>query len=177
MKGDRLMYDILIKNDNSVVVNGWQGLLIMQHSSMIDKLRILVKKSYNEEYQDMSEFTAVMEYLLPRTKKYKMEVLERQEEPVVSDSGATPEVVDKYEDYYKYTIPINSELTAEAGDVEIQFTFAKKGTDNYGGDGEDIIRKTGKAKITITPITEWADIRNDVFQKELDDIITPIPSI
>ena len=171
------MYDILIKNDNSVVVNGKSKLLIVQHSSMVDKLRILVKKNYNEDFEDMSEFTAVMEYLLPRTKKYKMEVLELQPEPIPSDSGATPVVVDKYADYYKYTIPINSELTAEAGDVEIQFTFAKKKTDNCGGTGEDMIRKTDKAKITITPISDWADVRNDVFEEELEKIITPIPSI
>ena len=166
------MYDILIKNDNSVVVNGKSKLLIMQHSSMVDKLRILVKKCYNEDATDMSEFTAVMEYLLPCTKKYKMEVLKQ-----IEIDPDTPEIEDEYSDYVKYTLPINSELTAEAGDVEIQFTFAKKSTDNYGGTGNDLIRKTDKAKITITPITEWADVRNDVFEKELEEIITPIPSI
>ena len=170
------MYDILIKNDNSVVVSGKSKLLIVQHSSMVDSLRILVKKAYNEKYTDMSEFTAIMEYFLPQSKKHKTVVLDLLPEPVISDSGATPVVVDKYADYYKYALPIDAELTAEAGDVEIQFTFAKKTTDNYGGTGNDIIRKTDKAKITITPLSDWAEIRNDVFEKEIEEIITPIPS-
>jgi len=165
------MYDILIKNDNTVVINNKSKYLIMQHSSMVDTLRVLVDKFYTEG-QDMSEFTCIMEYLLPCTKKYKMEVLEQ----LVEDD--TPEVEDKYKDYVKYTVPINSELTEEAGDVEIQFTFAKKSTDNYGGDtGNDQIRKTDKTKLTITPITEWANVRIDVFNDEMEKIITPIPSI
>ena len=43
--------------------------------------------------------------------------------------------------------------------------------------GNDLIRKTDKAKITITPISPWADVRIDVFDEELEKIITPIPSV
>ena len=162
------MYDILIRNDNSVVINNKTKRLIMQHSSMVDTLRVLVKKIYNED-QDMSNFTCIMEYLLPATKKYKMEVLT----PIVESD---PEVEDEYKDYVKYTVPINSELTEEAGDIEIQFTFARKMLDNYGGDADDQIRKTDKTKLTITPIADWANVRIDVFDEEMEKIITPIPS-
>ena len=131
----------------------------MQHSSMVDTLRILVNKFYNED-MDMSEFTCIMEYLLPCTKKYKMEVL-----PILQDDeNPDPATENKY---VQYTIPINSDLTDEAGDVEIQFTFAKKDGEN------DLVRKTEKTKLTITPITEWANVRIDVFNEEMEKIITP----
>ena len=45
------------------------------------------------------------------------------------------------------------------------------------GDPENIIRKTTKTKITITPISEWSEVRMDVFNKELEEILDEIPSI
>ena len=121
---------------------------------------------------DMSDFKCVMEYLLPNSKKYKMIELEKIEEKPASNSGGDYPPEDKYADYLKYRIPINSELTEEAGDVELQFTFAKK------NDEEKIIRKTEKTKITVIPITEWSNVRIDVFNKELDEILKEeVPSL
>ena len=158
------MIDIFIKDNNSVVINNKTKHLILQHSSSVDAFRVLVEKEYNSS--DMSEFKCVMEYLLPLTKKYKM--IELEEIQPESNSGGD---YDEYADFVKYRIPINSEFTSESGAVEFQFTFAKK------GDPENIIRKTTKTKITITPISEWSEVRMDVFNKELEEILDEIPSI
>lgn len=164
------MYDIFIKNNNSVVADNKTKILLMQHSSMVDKLRILVAKSYNNEFQDMSEFTCVMEYRLPYTKKYKVEVLDR-----IPDD---PDVEDKYSEFIKYAVPINSEITKEAGDVEIQFAFVKKAGDNYSSDDDNIIRRTDKTVVTISPIADWANAGMDIFEEKVDEILNPpIPSV
>ena len=161
------MIDILIKNNNGVVINNKTKHLIVQHSSSVDAFRVLVQKEYNSEIQDMSEFKCVMEYLLPCTKKYKM--VELEEIKPESNSGGD---YDEYADFVKYRIPINSEITSEPGDVEVQFTFAKK------GEPENIIRRTTKTKITIDPITDWSEVRKDVFDKELEEILDgDVPSL
>lgn len=167
------MINMFIKNNNTVVINNPNKHLIMQHSSSVDAFRVLVDKVYTLDLDgnevEMKDFKCVMEYLLPNSKRYKVIELEKIEDEV-SNSGAEP--VDPLADYLKFRLPINSEFTNEPGDIEIQFTFAKK------GEPENIIRKTDKTKITIEPTTEWSNVAIDVFNKELEEILNdPIPSL
>lgn len=167
------MINMFIKNNNTVVVVNPQHHLIMQHSSSVDAFRVLVDKVYTLDLDGkevaMDDFKCVMEYLLPNSKKYRVIELEKIEDEVQSNSGTEPEMLDdKYANYLKFRLPINSEFTKEPGDIEIQFTFAKKGATE---EDENIIRKTDKAKITIEPTTEWSNIGIDVFNKELEEIL------
>ena len=84
------MYDIYIRNDNTVIVTG--GNRIVQGSSMVDTVRVLVPKAYNETITDMSEFSCMMEYILPCSKKYLVDVL-------VEDVPNSETVDDIYENY------------------------------------------------------------------------------
>lgn len=133
------MYKIYVREDNSVLVSNKQR--IMQRSSLVDTVQILVPKLYND--LDMTEFSCMMEYILPCSKEYKVEVLEKSEE--------------LYNECIQYFIPMDSELTSEPGDIEIQFTFAKR-DENGEISKTDMIRKTGKSMITIVPISKWSDI-------------------
>ena len=167
------MINMFIKNNNTVVINNPNKHLIMQHSSSVDAFRVLVNKVYTLDLDnnevEMKDFKCVMEYLLPNSKRYKVVELEKIEDEV-SNSGAEP--VDPFADYLKFRLPINSEFTNEPGDIEVQFTFAKK------GEPENIIRKTDKTKITIEPTTDWSNVAIDVFNKELEEILNdPIPTI
>ena len=68
------MYTVLINNDNTVTVTERQR--IMQNSKLIDILRIIVPKTYNE--LDMSQFTARLEYLKPISHEHNFVELEMQ---------------------------------------------------------------------------------------------------
>ena len=179
------MIDMLIKNNNSIVIRNKDKHLIMQHSSGVDAFRVLVGKEYsldpNGNKVEMKDFKCVMEYLLPNSKKYQVIELERiieDEVEVTSNSGADkPQPVPESEmdNYLKFRLPIESDFTKEAGDIEIQFTFARKDDT----EGENIImRKTEKTKITIEPTTEWSNVGIDVFNKELEEILDEeVPSV
>lgn len=56
----------------------------------------------------MKDCTVVMEYTLPVSKKYRTEFLVASEE--------------LYKDYVEYTLPFDTKLTSEAGDIEVQLT-------------------------------------------------------
>ena len=153
------MYDIYIRNDNSVIVTG--GNRIVQGSSMVDTVRVLVPKEYNETITNMSEFSCMMEYILPCSKKYLVDVL-------VEDVPNEPSDDDIYKDYVVYKYDVDSELTSEPGDIEVQFTFAKAPVvDEYGIEIEpERLRKTKKTKITIVPIAKWSDIMVEMVNSE-----------
>ena len=153
------MYDIYIRNDNTVVVTG--GNRIVQGSSMVDTVRILVPKTYNETITDMSEFSCMMEYILPCSKKYLVDVL-------VEDTPTDFQVDDIYNNYIIYKFDVDSDLTSEPGDIEVQFTFAKAAiVDEYGIEIEpERLRKTKKTKITIVPIAKWSDIMVEMVNSE-----------
>jgi len=153
------MYDIYIRNDNTVIVTG--GNRIVQGSSMVDTVRVLVPKTYNETITDMSEFSCMMEYILPCSKKYLVDVLVEDVPPVDSED-------DIYKDYVVYKYDVDSDLTSEPGDIEVQFTFAKAPVvDEYGIEIEpERLRKTKKTKIIIVPIAKWSDIMVEMVNSE-----------
>lgn len=153
------MYDIYIRNDNTVIVTG--GNRIVQGSSMVDTVRVLVSKTYNETIKDMSEFSCMMEYILPCSKKYLVDVL-------VEDVPNDETIDDVYENYVVYKFDVDSDLTSEPGDIEVQFTFAKAAiVDEYGIEIEpERLRKTKKTKITIVPIAKWSDIMVEMVNSE-----------
>lgn len=153
------MYTIYLKDDNSLVVSD-KTKRIMQRSSLVDSMHFLVPQYYNG--LDMREFSCMMEYILPCSKTYTVEYLEQSAE--------------LYEEkYIEYLIPMDTKLTSEAGDIQVQLTFCKTEFDNYGAEtGKQYIRKTGKSKIIITPIAKWSDIIPnepvDVLDKKLLEI-------
>lgn len=146
------MYVILIDDDNRLVETAKAR--IMQRSKLVDDLWFLTKPSYNE--YDMTDFTVSLEYVAPVSKKYHHEILTLSDEP--------------YNGYLKYTLPIDTAITAEAGDVELQITFilAELGTD---GRSVQRVRKANGASITVCPITAWSDIIPDDALSALDQRI------
>ena len=91
------MYVILVENDNSMQTT--QKERIMQRSKLVDELWFLVPPDYKG--YDMSTFTVLLEYVLPVSRKYCSEILVRSE--------------DGYQGRLKYLLPIDTNLTSEAG--------------------------------------------------------------
>lgn len=143
------MYTILITDTNELIVTKKER--IMQRSKLVDSLHFLADEIYKNE--NMSEYTVILEYLLPVSKRYRSEILTLSSE--------------KYNDKLEYVLPIDTELTAEAGDVEVQITFILSEIDE---DGQSVqkVRKTSACDIMIVPISAWADIIPDSVLTPLD---------
>ena len=147
-----MAYVILVNEDNTLTASKKER--IMQRSKLFNNLWFLVEPTYNG--YDMSTCTVVMEYILPISKKYHSDILELSEEG--------------YQEYLKYVVPIDSKLTAEAGEVDLQLTFIYSDLDD-NGESIQRVRKTSTAKVNIVPISAWSDIIPDAALGALDQRI------
>ena len=142
------MYTILVNDDNTLTTSIRER--IMQRSKLVDSLHFLVSPTYKG--LDMTDFTVTMEYILPVSKEYVSEVLVKSEE--------------LYKEMLEYKLPFDTDLTEEAGEIEVKLTFSKVDLDENGNDIQ-YVRKISATSITIVPIESWCDIIPD---KALDAI-------
>ena len=98
-------YTIIVCDDGTLY--GSHKIKIMQREKLFNKLWILVPPCYNG--YDMSQCTVVMRYLLPVSREFKTETL------VLSN--------ERYEEYLKYVLPVDTNLSKECGDIELNLTF------------------------------------------------------
>jgi hypothetical protein len=143
------MYTILVTDSNELVVSVKER--IMQRSKLVDNLHFLMPTSYKGV--DMSEFTCTMEYVLPVSREYKTEILVKSGE--------------LYKDNFEFKLPFDTNLTKEAGKIEIQLTFTKVSMDADGA-VKQYVRKAGPCTITIVPVTAWSDVVADDALGALD---------
>ena len=156
------MYTILATNDNELKVTAKER--IMQRSKLVDSFHFLVDPQYKDNI-DISGFTVVMEYVLPISKKYVSETLN-----LALDEEGNPAL---YMDKLEYKLKFDTNLTAEAGDIEVQLSFLKSELDEEGNSTQ-YVRKTSPCTITIVPITAWSDIVPDGALTALDQKILKI---
>lgn len=149
---DTSSYVILINDDNTMTTT--QKRRIVQRSKLVDDLWFLVKPEYNGF--NMSDFTVLLEYLSPISKKYRTEFLNLSEAD--------------YNGYLRYTMQIDTAITAEAGTVEFQISFLKTSIDADGNSGQHVRKITG-GSIRVDPITAWSDIIPDSALTALDQRI------
>jgi hypothetical protein len=145
-------YIIIVCDDNSLY--GSRKRKIMQREKLFNKLWILVPPHYNG--YDMSQCTVTMRYMLPISKKFKTETL------VLSD--------ERYEEYLKYVLPVDTCFTKEWGDVELNLTFTMLDTDENGNIVQRV-RKTENHILYITKLPDWDSIIPDSALSALDQRI------
>lgn len=145
-------YTIIVCDDGSLY--GSHKIKIMQREKLFNKLWILVPPYYNG--YDMSQCTVTMRYLRPIGKDFVTETL------VLSD--------ERYEEYLKYVLPINTCLTREWGDLELNLTFIMLDTDDEGNVIQRV-RKTGNHVLTITKLPNWDAVVPDESLAALDQRI------
>lgn len=145
-------YVIIAENDNSLY--GSQKCRIMQREKLFNKLYFLVAPDYNG--YGMSQCTVTMRYLLPISKEFKTETLVLSEE--------------KYKCYLKYVLPIDTNLTKEWGDIELNLTFIMVDVDD---DGNIIqrVRKTDNHVLHVTKLPDWDSIVPDSALSAIDQRI------
>ena len=129
-------YVILVENDN--VLYGSQKERIMQKEKLFNKLWFLVPPHYNG--YDMSQCTVVMRYMLPISKEFKTEILTLSDE--------------RYEEFLKYTLPIDTSLSKEWGEIELNLTFTLLDTDDNGNIVQRV-RKTDNHILSVTQLPDW----------------------
>lgn len=148
------MYTILVNQDDTLY--GSHKERIMQRSKLVENLRFVVDPIYRDTY-DMTDATVMLEYVLPVSRKYKTVFL------VLDD--------ERYNDcFLQYRLPFDTDLTSEAGSLELQLTFAYVEM-NINGVGIQRVRKTSSTTIEVIPITAWSDIVPDEALSSLDQRI------
>lgn len=147
------MYTILVNSDNSLY--GSHKERIIKGSKLVDDLVFIVEPTYNGI--DMTSASVVLEYVLPISREYKTEYLTLSEE--------------KYKNcFLQYKLPFDTNLTKEAGSIEVQLTFVYADMDTSGNIAQRI-RKTSSTTIDIIPISAWSDIIPDAALSALDQRI------
>lgn len=143
------MYTILVSDNNELITTSKQR--IMQRSKLVDTLHFLVNPIYNG--LNMADFTAMLEYTSPETGTYSTETL------ILSDA--------LFKDRLEYKLPIDTDITKEAGEVHIKLSFASV---EMSGDGEvaQYIRKAGPGSITVIPYDAWSDAIPDESLSAID---------
>lgn len=144
------MYTILVNDDDSLY--GSHKERIMQRSKLVDNLVFVVNPIYRNTH-DMTNASVMLEYIRPVSRKYETEML------ILSD--------EKYNGYLQYKLPFDTNLTSEAGSLELQLTFAYVEMD-ANGKGIQRVRKTSPTTIEIIPISAWSDIIPDSALSALD---------
>lgn len=143
------MYTLLLTENNELVTTVKER--IMQRSKLVDTLHFLVDPMYKGI--SMSDFTVMMEYLTPVSREYRTEILVKSDE--------------LYKQMLEYKLPFDTQLTREAGRIEVQLTFVKVGLDANGNSTQQV-RKTSKSTIDIIPISAWSNIIPDSALTALD---------
>lgn len=147
-----MAYTIIVGDDNSLYGSCKEK--IIQKEKLFNKIWFLVAQHYNGF--DMSECTVTLRYLLPISREFKTETL------ILSE--------DKYKEYLKYTLPIDTDLSKEHGDIEMNLTFTLLDIDE-NGDITQHVRKTTNCIVTVTPIPDWDSIIPDASLTALDQRI------
>ena len=145
-------YTIIVEDDNTLY--GSHKRKIMQREKLFNKLWFLVPPHYNG--YDMSKCTVIMRYLLPISKEF------RTEELVLSN--------ERYEEYLKYVLPVDTDLSKEFGDIELNLTFILLDKDENGNVVQRV-RKTENHVLHITKIPDWDSVIPDSALSVLDQRI------
>lgn len=145
-------YTIILCDDNSLY--GSCKRRIMQREKLFNELWILVPPHYNG--YDMSQCTLTMRYLTPISREFRTETLALSK--------------DKYKEYLMYTVPVDTKLTKEWGDVRFNLTFTMLDVDDFGGIVQRV-RKTEDYILSITQLPNWDSVIPDSALEAIDQRI------
>lgn len=126
----------------------------MQRSKLVDSLRFVVPPIY--EGQDMALYTVRLEYVLPVSKEKHSVILSLEEE--------------LFEECYVYTLPFDTNLTTEAGDIEMWLSFTRLEMDETGAITQ-YVRRTSACFVKIIPVSAWFDFVPDEALSAVDQRI------
>lgn len=132
----------------------------MQRSKLANTIHIITPQIHNGI--DVSTCTLLLEYKLPVSRESYSEIL------TLSD--------DLYKDYLEYKFPVDTSLTKEAGQVEMQFSFLRNEMDSDGNISQ-YARKISPCFVTIIPVAAWSNMVPDTELAAIDQRILKLDAI
>lgn len=146
------MYTFLINENNTLTASLVER--IMERSKLVNNLHFLADQTW--QGLNMADYTVLLEYVLPVSKRYKTEILTKSDE--------------LYKNRLEYVLPFDTNLTSEPGDIQMWLTFA---TVDMTEKGQTIqrVRKVGPGVVHIIPIDNWAEMIPDEALSSLDQRI------
>lgn len=140
------MYVVLMQTDKTLVQRN--KVVIYQREKLVDKIRFLVPQTYEDI--TLSECTVVLKYLDQGNVAHS-EVLTLEE--------------DLYKDYLSYTFPVDTNITAFAGDCKLRLSFLRLNSEN--GLHEEVLH-SGETIITVHPLADYYTFQSDGFLDIID---------
>ena len=147
-----MAYTIIVGDDNSLYGSNKEK--IIQKEKLFNKIWFLAAPYYNG--YDMSQCVVTLRYVLPISKEFVTETL------VLSD--------EKYNEYLKYVLPVDTNLSKEWGDIELNLTFTMVDVDDNGNIIHRV-RKTTNHILHITQLPDWDKFVPDASLAAIDQRI------
>lgn len=142
------MYTIVMRNDKSLRIT--QKTTLYQREKLVDKMQFLIPLKYEE--LDLSDFKAILKYK-DQANVAHMEILTKDTE--------------SYNGYSRYILPVDTNLTKFAGDINIRVTLTKTDLENK----KQYVLHTGEAAIPILPLSDYYAFVTDESLESIDQII------
>ena len=108
---------------------------------MVDSLHFLVSPTYNGK--DITNATVVLEYVMPCSREYRTEYLVKSDE--------------LYKNMLEYKLPLDTKLTKEPGEIEVQITMILVEM-GFEGKVTQWVRKTSPTTIPIISVSAWSNV-------------------
>lgn len=147
-----MAYTIIVGDDNSLYGSNKEK--IIQKEKLFNKIWFLVAPYYKG--YDMSQCTVTLRYVLPISKEFVTETL------ILSD--------EKYNEYLKYVLPVDTNFSKEWGDIELNLTFTTVDVDDNGNIIHRV-RKTTNHILHITQLPDWDKFVPDASLAAIDQRI------
>lgn len=145
---------LLMKDDKSLIIT--ESTKLYQREKLVDKIKIYIPISYGEF--DLTQFTAVLQYVTQDNTVRTASLIKEQ---------------DLYQDAYMvFDIPINTDITTYAGDVELQVTL----TWNDVSNDHIYVLNTGTQTITVLSLKDYFAFVPDASLSAINNTIAQLQS-
>lgn len=134
------MLTILLNANNEAIVTS--KAVVMQREKLVNGLRVVTSRYYNG--YDMTEFGLVVSYMTPVSKSIR-----------VAELNVESTAYDGVADMLSYLIDIDTGITAEAGDVKLQFMFSRVELDPDTGTNIQRVRMFEETYVHVSQISDW----------------------
>lgn len=146
------MYTILMNSDKSLICT--VRTTLYQRDKLVDKLQILIPQTYEDI--DLSDFTAVLKYV-DQGNEVHSEILIKDEE--------------LYKDnYLRYTLPVDTDLTRFSGNIKICLTLNKVDMEEL----KEYSLNTGETTITVSPLSDYYTFVSDQSLSVIDQKVNEL---
>ena len=131
---------MMIKADNTVATTSKRT--IMQKEKLVNTLRVVTARYYND--YDMENFQLVFSYVTPISRAVRTGVM-----------TLTTDSYDGLNDTLVYDLSVDTGITAENGDVQIQFMFTSVELDPDTGENIQRVRMIEETTLHVSQTADW----------------------